>query len=513
MLLAPPKTPSPKDSGPPMLPPQSQDSDPPPKGWRRQARRPVVLGALALLILLWALSFLPRFRIPFIQAPEPEVVLDEDWTPPLPPSRLSVPVVADLSGVLADLEKVVPAQHGSLEDRIEVPDNDRLEIAFALQRSPFEAELQGTVAHVSSIISYRGQVWYNPPVLPTVSASCATGEDEPAPRALIEMSAQLSISPEWSLVSEPRVERVTPLTDTDRDRCRLTVFDFDVTERVMNGARNLIEGKIPEIKEALESIDLKSRFEEWWQILDTPIELADEVWLVVGPEAVAKGEMSGSGTILTATTVLTARPQLVLGPRPVPSKQPLPNLTEASDSVGGLTIRAIAEADYATTSQKLTDELGGQTFEQSGHTITIEKLELSGIGARRVALEVELSGAARGRVFLVGTPEYDHQEGQVYVPDLEFDVATINVLVGGLDWVAHRELVEFLRARARWPTADLTKVAADYLTQGLNSELSEGVRLEGKVDAVRILGVHPTREALIIHAAADATAVLIVTNR
>lgn len=493
-----------------MSPSPSSYPPAPARQWAAWLRHPAVLGTIAVAAVLVAARLL-FFGVPRVDAPRPELVMDEDWTPPLPPSRLSVPVVADLSSVLGNLEAAVPVRHGSLEERQEIEGNDRLEVAFALQRSPFEAELRGTAAYVQSIIFYRGQVWYDPPVLPTVSASCATGEDEPAPRAVVEMSAELSISPEWTLVSRPRIERVAPLTDTDRDRCRLTVFNFDVTERVMNGARDLIEGKIPEIRKALEGVDLKSRFEEWWSILQSPIELDEEVWLVIGPESIALGETSGSGTMLTATTVLTARPQLILGPRPTLEDRALPPLDSASD-VSGLTIRATAAADYGATSQKLTERLGGQTIEQSGHTLAIQRLELSGIGGRRVALEVELRGAARGRVFLVGTPAFDEADGQIHVPDLEFDVATINLLVGGLDWLAHDEFVQFLRERARWPAEDLTQVAADYLAQGLNSELSDGVRLEGRVDAVRILGVHPTRDALVVHAAADATAILIVEN-
>lgn len=493
----------------PTTSPPAQDR--PPWGWKGWIRHPAVLGVVAVLALAWAASFLPLFRVPKLDAPRPVQVADDDWTPPLPPSQLSVPIVADLSSVLEDLEAAVPVRHGSLQERQQIADNDRLEVAFALERSPFTAELRGTSAFVSSVISYRGQVWYDPPVLPTISASCATGEDEAAPRAVVELSALLWISPDWKLMSRPRIERVAPVTDTDRDRCRLTVLNFDVTDRVISASRDLIEGKIPEIRKAIQGVDLRSRFEEWWQILQTPIELDDGVWLVVAPQTVAQGETTGSGTILTATTVLTARPQLVLGSRPIVDSLPLPDLdTEASAT--GLTIRATAAADYTAGSERLTEALGGQTLEQSGHTVTIQRLELSGIGGRRVALEVELSGAARGRVFLVGTPVFDDADGQIHVPDLEFDVATLNLLVGGLDWLAHEEFVQFLREKARWPTEDLTKVAADYLVQGLNSELAEGVRLEGQVDAVRILGVHPTREALVVHAAADATARLIVDS-
>ncbi len=477
----------------------------------RVARHPAVLIGAALVALFGVTRAVPLFRIPSIEAPRPAVAADEDWVPPLPLSTLSVPVTVDLSPVVAQLEGIVPRRHGSLEDRNRVGDNDRLEVAFELRRQPFQAELRGTTAHVRTTIHYRARTWYDPPVLPTVSASCATGEDEPAPRAVVELAARLSLSADWRLQSRPRIVAIGPATETDRDRCRLTVFNFDVTERIMSGARGLIETRIPEIRGALANIDLRSRFERWWDVLSTPVQLDEDVWLVVDPLAVAQGETSGSGQSLTATTVLTANPRLVLGPRPTVEARPLPSLAQAG-AARGLTIRATATADYVTASARLNEQLAGQTLEQSGHTLEIEHLELFGIGQGKVALAVDIGGAARGRIYLVGSPDYDPAQGQVHVPDLEFDVATLNVLVGGLDWLAHDELVGFLRERARWPMEDLTALASTHLQRGLNARLSETVRLEGAVDSVRVLGIHPTKESLVVHAAANGRAELLVSH-
>jgi len=113
-------------------------------------------------------------------------------------------------------------------------------------------------------------------------------------------------------------------------------------------------------------------------------------------------------------------------------------------------------------------------------------------------------------MFLVGTPQHDPVADEIHVPDLDFDVATANVLVGSIDWVAHDELSEFLRERARWPAGNLTELAFRYLEQGLNARLSDRVRLEGRVDSVGIRGVHATRDALEVHADARGEATLVV---
>jgi hypothetical protein len=326
---------------------------------------------------------------------------------------------------------------------------------------------------------------------------------------VVELTSPLWLTSEWELESEPRVARVAPVSNTDRDRCRLTAFGFDVTDRVMAGARELIEEKAPDIRAALRRVDVRSRFEEWWGILSEPIELDDGVWLVLDPEGVAQGETTGSALVLTANTTLTARPRLVLGPRPEMPRRPIPPL-DTTSVPSGLTIRAVAQAEYAAASQRLDERLAGSSLEISGHPLRIDHLAVSGVGGGRVALEVAVGGAVRGRVFLVGTPQHDPVADEVFVPDLDFDVATANVLVGSINWLAHEGLSEFLRERARWPAGNLTDLAFRYLEQGLNSRLSDRVRLEGHVDSVTIRGVHATREALEIHADATGEATLVV---
>jgi len=472
------------------------------------SKRTLVAAGAVVAILAVASLFLLG-RPPRISAPAPELQVDDASPPPLPTSTLTVPIVADLSSILEKLEQAIPRTRGSLDERKSVEDNDRLEVAFALERGPFEAELQGDIAHLQSVIEYRGRVWYDPPILPTVSASCATDLGQPAPRAVVALTSPIWLTSDWQLASQPTVARVAPFSDTDRDRCQLTVFDFDVTERVMNAARALIEEKAPDIQQALRDVDVRSDFEEWWAILSEPIELDDDVWLALDPLGIAHGETTGSALILTANTTLSARPRLILGPRPdIPARE-LPPLDTLSVP-RGLTIRAVASAEYSTASGRVNERLAGETLELSGHLVRIEHLALSGLGNGRVALEVEVGGAVRGSIFLVGTPQHDPAADEIHVPDLDFDVATANMLVGSIDWLAHEGLSEFLRARARWPVGDLSALASRYLEKGLNSRLSDRVRIQGRVDSVRIRAVHATREALEVHADANADATLVV---
>ena len=468
-----------------------------------------VLFGLVALGLLWG----PVVRLVGAQgtlrAPAPSATADEEFVPSLPPSLLNVPVRYRLGDVVQALERAIPRTYGTLDDRHEVESNDRLEVAYELERSAFDTRLVDDVAHVAATVSYRARVWVDAPLLPDFETSCGMDEDRPRPRLRVEMSARLSLSSDWRLLAEPEVDRVVPASDEERDRCSITAFGIDVTDRVVDGAFGALVDQLPRIERELEAIDLRSRFVEWWATLYEPIELDDEVWLAIGPQSVRRGPTRGSGDELVATVGLTAQPRFVLGPRPPLEPRPLPALDSAG--VGeGLRILASGRADYDAITRELNDQLTGAVLERDGNTLRIRSLELSGIGGGRLALELNFDGTAKGRAYLVGTPNFDPAAGQVHVPDLEFDVATSNLLVDGFAWLADPAVTRFLRERARWPTSNVAELAAEQLGRGLNHEITEGARLRGSVDSVRIVSVYARTDALIVHAQAEASAELLV---
>jgi hypothetical protein len=474
------------------------------------ARHPVRAGtALLLILILSAVGYLRFVRAPRIEAPRPASVTDVVRVPDIPPSSLNVPVSYDLTPIIRQLEDIVPRAYGSLDQRVALESNERASVAFELSRTPFRVSLVGDVVRLSSVISYKARGWYDSALLPEVSASCGTGDDETPPRLVVSLSARLSLSEDWLLHADGRVDGVSPRSEDDQDKCRITPLNINVTDRVVGAARGLLDRHMPEIERAIAQIDLGSKFREWWDILREPIELEEDVWLMIDPTAVRRGTTGGSGRTLVANVGLTAHPHLSVGPRPEPEARPLPRL-DTVHVAEGLHIRATASAEYRTGSDMLTRELGGQILEQDGRTLEIVELHVSGLGDGRVVVELDFKGSAQGRVFLVGTPHYDVDAGEVYVPDLDFDLASLDLLIGGLDWFAHDQAVAFLRAKARWPVDDLTGFAEIQLLRGLNRQLSDEAQLRGTVDSVRVIDVYATRQSLVVHAEAFARAELLV---
>jgi len=471
-----------------------------------RGRRRIYVAAGAVLLVVAIVAVVLLRRPASMVAPAPAVTDDISTLPDLPPSTLNVPITYDLRSVLEALEREIPPVWGSMEERRQHPSNSRISFAFEVQRSAFDARLDGDTARVSAVLRYRGRGWYDPPLAPEVSASCGTDpERDDRPSAVVAISSPLTLAEDWTLVGRAQVERVAPASNTPRDECRVTVFDIDVTERVLSAARGQLEENTHVIDEALARIDLRGRFERYWRIIREPIRLTDDVWLLINPTAVRRGPARGNGLTLEASVGVTAAPRIILGARPVVDSLPLPPIREAAVD-DGLHILLDGMADYEAASRLLRRELRGQSYSWGGNRVELRDLRVSGIGGGRMALEVDFTGDARGRIYLVGTPVIDPATREVWVPDLDFDVATRSLLVSGAVWLAYGNLVEALRERARIPVEDVVDLAREQLMRGLNRQLSPEVTLSGEVDQVEVLAVEASREALVVRSHARAQA-------
>ncbi|CAN5627043.1 hypothetical protein BH23GEM11_BH23GEM11_09810 [soil metagenome] len=471
----------------------------------RAPRIPAMLLAAGLLAGMAGCDRSPR-----LDAPPPGVTAESEDLPDLPVSLLQAPVVYDLRPAVEALEREVPRTFGSLEERHEHPTRERVHVAFEVERGPFEWSFVGDTVRLSTTLHYRGRGWYDPPLAPEVNASCGTSEDEDnRPRAVVTIVSGLGVDAEWKLRSRARVESIRPASDSESDQCSVTIFGIDVTERVLSAAVGFLANQTDRIDREVAGIDLKGRLQRPWEHLLEPHELTDHVWLQIAPMAVSLGEVRGEGDQVRISLGLVARPRIVLGPEPTWAPVPLPAL--GSEVHGeGLRILLEACAHYDQAGDRITRELEGTELTWGGQTLRFRSATLRGIGGGQVALGIRFDGSARGEIFLVGTPALDLEAGEVHVPDLEFDVATADLLARSAAWIVRGEVRRKLREVARIPVADLMELAGEQLHRGLNRELSDEVSMEGTVGSASLLAVRATVDALRIHATADATATLLV---
>lgn len=420
--------------------------------------------------------------------------------PPAPPppalSRFSVPLEYDFSTMARLVEHAVPSTFGSMDSVHVLGTDDRRHYAFEAKRGAFTTFAHGGELHLRALVSYRARGYYKPPLAPTVSAGC--GDDHEQPRVVVELAAPITLTPSWHLASRARLVKIEPASATARDRCDVGILHRDVTDDVVSAAKSAIVDHLPDIDRRIGDVNLTDRFTEWWALLAKPIRLADGVWLLLGPERLRMGRVSGHARVLSVPVSLDAHPRIVTGAtEPVEPTLPLPAL--AHDTVGnGFHVLMDGVVDYATVTRLLGEALVGRKVTQKGRTVTVRSVVATPATKGQLTLAIAFDGAARGTLKFVGTPKFVPASGELTVPDLDYALDVNNSLLGTFAWLKSDALRKDFRAKAHIPVASALVKGRALLMEGLNRTIGDAVTLSGAVDSVAVRGLFVTRDGIVV---------------
>src|SRR5687767_7064578 len=411
----------------------------------------------------------------------------------IPDTYASAPVRVDLRLILREIERTIPSHIGSLEDRLLVSTKPRTWIAIELLRGPIKIEFGPNSMTLTAHVAYRGRVWRKV-ALATLSASCGTGQQ--APVARIRIRTAYRVTRDWRIRTASTVETVERATSDPADECRATFLSIDVTGKVLAAARDAVQKQLAVADAQLGAVDVRGALIPVWKSLQQPLRLTDTtLWLSLNPRAVGVGPVRVRDSMAHATVTLLARPRIVSGSRPLPDSTPLPNMTElkAADTLVAVLDGSLS---YASANAILRQEVNGRRLWIRGRRVVIDSVKMSYIGRNRVALEVTLSGMARGRVHLVGTPVYDARRDAITVPDLAYDIHTSNVLVRSINWLTGDKLRNEIRRAATLPASSMLELARGLANQQITRTLSDGVRLSGEILRAEAITARATADGL-----------------
>jgi hypothetical protein len=460
----------------------------------------------ALVSIVAAVSFYAWSKLSsplVLDAPPPRAYsgpLNE--VPRVPESTIEAVVTYNLGAAVESLEAAVPRKYGDIEQRLPIASNTRASFGFAVQRTPFRVHVAGQTLTLSADVEYQGRVWYRPPIGPELSAGCGVG-NAPRPRVRAKLISTAELTRRWQLRTQTRVQRLEPFSDAPRDRCRITVLRLDVTGRVIEATRNMLEQNLEKFDDTVSRWPVRAKFVRLWALLQRPIFLTQGVYLEIQPISAELGSVGAVGDSVTARLRMIASPRIVTGAL-ADSTRPLPLLGAASDIGNGAHVVVEASFTYPVATALLRRSLVGRSLVQAGHRVRIRDVQLMGLGDGRVALGVTLAGSVRGRLYFTGTPSFDRDHRQIHVPDLDYDVGTEQMLVEGVAWLKGMDMRNFLRDRARLPDSAVVGRLRGLAESGINRTLAEGVTLSGRIHDAEGTSVIATTREIRLRAVADA---------
>ncbi len=389
--------------------------------------------------------------------------------PKSPLSFIDIPLRLPLEPLINAAEKLLPHQAGNWrtwKDWHGIPSQ------YRGWRGPLSITASGNVLWVQAHVRYwiRAQK----KLLGVVNATASCGIDEAPRQAVIGMQVLLEWGPDWTL--RPRF-RILPTRFLDR--CEMTFANIDVTSIVETEFRKQMQDSL---RAALKTLapgmnEIQHQAQQTWSLLQEPVALGQDNWLLLRPASVALSRIAGREKTLDAQLALTLQPVLVNGPEPVGKPVPLPPLGQYYPRSAGLSLHLGVNLDFPTLSQRISDTLAGKSLVIKGRKTGIKNLELTGSG-QEIRARMELIDELAGTAELRAKVAYEAQQRKFELQDLTFDYKAEDPTLGMLAEAFHEPIRQALEEAANQALAEQLGLLGGHLGTVLKKITPAGLVLD-----------------------------------
>lgn len=407
-----------------------------------------------------------------------------DALPPLPSSELGIPIQVYIKPWLQEIEKMTPTTFTSTDWPNYVPVGCDFRYKYRFVRSGLQVQLnqnririvmngQYQVAGSKTVCAFGKQV------SPWVNGSCGFGA-EPMRSVRIEIGSQLKLLPQYALQSVTRAEKVQAI-----DKCSMTVLEVDLTQTILDSMRAAVNSFGAELDASIAKLDLRA----YQQVLTTQLTQKQALkgygYLDIRPAGIALSPFQIKGDSLYTTLGFAAYPEISSVSQASPLAPAMPPLSVKAVNPG-FSLHANARYDFKSLDTLINKTVGNRSFLVEGRQIIIQQVDMEGLSKHRVSLKVRFDGFASGDLFFTGTPVLDSAQQRLYIPDLEFDVRSPNVLLKIGNAVLARQILQKIRSMATISITDLYLRQQSALNATLNRTLRPGVQLVGQTSGLRL---------------------------
>jgi Domain of unknown function (DUF4403) len=418
-----------------------------------------------------------------------------------PVSFIDVPLRLSLEPLISAADKLLPHQAGNWRTW---KDWHGIASQYRGWRGPLSITASGDVLLVQAHIRYwiRAQK----KLLGTVTLKTSCGIDEAPRQAVIGMQVLLEWGQDWTL--RPRF-RILPTRFLDR--CEMTIANIDVTSVVETEFRKQMQDSL---RAALKTLApglnaIQRQAQQTWSLLQEPVELGQDSWLLLRPASVALSRIAGGEKYLDAHLALTLQPVLVTGPEPASKPVPLPPLGQYYPRSTELNLHLGVSLDFPTLNRRLSDVLAGESLVIKGRRVGISKLDLTGSG-QEISARMELSGELAGTAYLRAKVAYAAQQQKLELQDLTFDYDAEDPAVGILEEAFHEPIRQALEDASNQALAQQLALLGERLGAVLKKITPAGVVFDLSALQLRSVQILIEQQGIRLDGTATGTARLVL---
>lgn len=418
----------------------------------------------------------------------------------LPSSEINIPIQINLKPMYAMAEKSVDTVFTSpgYPDGW-VQDGCDTRFKYVFRRSPLQITGVGNTLSIGFMGYYKivgsSRVCVNGTVVSPWTPACSCGFNEPERRVNISFTNAIGVQPDFKV--KLSVKRNEPKA---LDKCEVCFWGQDITKQVLKGLTTELDVSKKDMEKTYGSVDLKPRFQQVWNQLNKVYNLYGLGWLKINPQKIRLNNLYINKDTLNIYMGLSAKPAISFE-KPEEKNSAIPNLGSFSKQQG-FSIFLDAVLNYDSLGTIMNAQLQGQEFSFKKGFIKkkfiIDNCKIYGGGFEKLIIKILFSGTNSGVVYLVGKPVYDADKKTVEVADIDFDIKSKNVLLGSADWLFDKKITKEISKQAKFELGNYIDSAKLNMNSQLNQEWIKGIRSNGNIKDIKIIGIYPMQQHLVI---------------
>lgn len=418
----------------------------------------------------------------------------------LPSSEINIPIQVNLKPLYAMAEKSVDTVFTSpgYPDGW-VQDGCDTRFKYVFRRSSLKFTGAGNSMNIGFTGYYKivgsTRLCASGTILSPWTPACKCGFSEPERRVNVSFSNWVTVSPDFKV--NLAVTRNEPQA---LDKCEVCFWGQDITKQVLKGLTAELDVSKKDMEKTYGAVNLKPRFQQVWDQLNKVYNLYGLGWLQINPQKIRINNLFINKDSLNIFLGLSARP--VIGfEKPADKKSVIPNMGSFSRQQG-FSIFLDAVLSYDSLSHIMNMSISGKEFDFKKGFIKkkfiIDSCKVYGGGFEKLIIKINFSGTNKGVVYLVGKPVYDKEKRKIEVTDIDFDIKSKNVLLGSADWLFDKKITKEISKYASFELGGYIDTAKSTINEQLNQELMKGIRSYGNIKDIKLIGIYPMQQHLVI---------------
>jgi hypothetical protein len=135
--------------------------------------------------------------------------------------------------------------------------------------------------------------------------------------------------------------------------------------------------------------------------------------------------------------------------------------------------------------------------------VIINDCRIYGTGNENLIIKLSFGGTNSGIVYFTGKPVYNEKEKQIEIRDIDFDIKTKSFLMKNAAWMFNRRITNEIANLGRYDLSKYIDTAKTLINDQLNREWIKGIKNSGNINELKISGIYPLANNLIIRSNAS----------